>query len=92
MSLDYPSVGPAYAVLKDSGRGEYIHANDREAIEAFQALCRTEGIIPALESSHALAAAMRIAAGEPSDKKILVCLSGRGDKDMETIRRLGIFD
>ncbi len=90
--LDYPSVGPAHAALKDSGRGEYIHANDREAIEAFQALCRTEGIIPALESSHALAAAMRIAAGEPSDKKILVCLSGRGDKDMETIRRLGIFD
>ena len=90
--LDYPSVGPAHAALKDSGRGEYIHANDREAIEAFQALCRTEGIIPALESSHALAAAMRIAAGEPSDKKIFVCLSGRGDKDMETIRRLGIFD
>lgn len=90
--LDYPSVGPAHAALKESGRGEYICAGDDEAIEAFKLLCRTEGIIPALESSHALAGAIKIARTMSPDKVVLVNLSGRGDKDMETIEKLGIFD
>ena len=89
--LDYPSVGPAHAALSDSGRGEYIHANDEEALEAFKLLCHTEGIIPALESSHAMAGGIRIAKESGRDKNILVNLSGRGDKDMETIQKLGIF-
>ncbi|MDD3673497.1 MAG: tryptophan synthase subunit beta [Synergistaceae bacterium] len=88
--LDYPSVGPAHAALKESGRGEYICAGDKEALDAFRLLCRTEGIIPALESSHALAGAMRIAAEMEKDKIVLVNLSGRGDKDMETIAAIGI--
>ena len=88
--LDYPSVGPAHAALKESGRGEYICASDKEALDAFRLLCRTEGIIPALESSHALAGAMRIAAEMEKDKIVLVNLSGRGDKDMETIAAIGI--
>ena len=90
--LDYPSVGPAHAALKDSGRAEYICASDTEALEAFKLLCRTEGIIPALESSHALAGAIRMAAELGKEKKILVNLSGRGDKDMETIAKLGLFN
>ena len=88
--LDYPSVGPAHAALKESGRGEYICASDNETLDAFRLLCRTEGIIPALESSHALAGAMRIAAEMEKDKIVLVNLSGRGDKDMETISAIGI--
>ena len=90
--LDYPSVGPAHAALKESGRAEYICANDKEALEAFKLLCRTEGIIPALESSHALAGAIKLAAELEPEKKILVNLSGRGDKDMETIAKLGLFN
>lgn len=90
--LDYPSVGPLHAALKDSGRGEYICVGDDEALGAFKLLCRTEGIIPALESSHALAGALKIAAKEKKGQVILVNLSGRGDKDMETIQKLGIFD
>lgn len=90
--LDYPSVGPAHAALKESGRAEYICASDKEALHAFRLLCRTEGIIPALESSHALAGAIRIAAAMEKDKKILVNLSGRGDKDMETISALGVIE
>ncbi len=90
--LDYPSVGPAHAALKESGRGEYICAGDDEAINAFKLLCRTEGIIPALESSHALAGAMKTARTMSPEQIVLVNLSGRGDKDMETIEKLGIFD
>jgi len=90
--LDYPSVGPVHAALKDSGRAEYICASDKEALEAFKLLCRTEGIIPALESAHALAGAIRIAPDFGPDKTLLVNLSGRGDKDMETIAKLGLFD
>lgn len=90
--LDYPSVGPAHAALKESGRAEYICASDKEALDAFKLLCRTEGIIPALESSHALAGALRIAAEMGKDKKVLVNLSGRGDKDMETIASLGVIE
>ena len=90
--LGCPSVGPAHAALKESGRGEYICASDKEALNAFKLLCRTEGIIPALESSHALAGALRIAAEMEKDKKVLVNLSGRGDKDMETIAALGVIE
>ena len=90
--LDYPSVGPAHAALKESGRAEYICASDKEALHAFRLLCRTEGIIPALESSHALAGAIRIAPELNPEQKVLVNLSGRGDKDMETIAALGVIE
>ncbi|MCE5201586.1 MAG: tryptophan synthase subunit beta [Synergistaceae bacterium] len=88
--LDYPSVGPAHAALKESGRAEYICASDEEALHAFRLLCRTEGIIPALESSHALAGAIKIAPELSPEQKVLVNLSGRGDKDMEIIAAIGI--
>ena len=80
--LDYPGIGPEHAFLKDSGRATYLTATDAEALEAFQLLARTEGIIPALESSHALAAAIRLAGEMPKEENVLVCLSGRGDKDL----------
>ncbi|HJE52072.1 MAG TPA: tryptophan synthase subunit beta [Tessaracoccus flavescens] len=83
--LDYPGVGPQHAYLKDTGRVQYVHASDTETLEAFQLLCRTEGIIPALESSHALAHAMRIAPEVGGDKVIVVNLSGRGDKDIDYV-------
>ena len=83
--LDYPGVGPEHAWLKDSGRAEYTAINDDEALAAFHRLCRTEGIIPALESSHAVAHAMKIAPTMSKDKVLLVNLSGRGDKDMATV-------
>jgi tryptophan synthase beta chain len=83
--LDYPGVGPEHAWLKDSGRADYVAITDEEALEAFHRLCRTEGIIPALESSHALAHAMKIAPAMSKDKILLVNLSGRGDKDMATV-------
>ncbi|MCL1824952.1 MAG: tryptophan synthase subunit beta [Betaproteobacteria bacterium] len=89
--LDYPAVGPEHAWLKDSGRAEYLAVTDTEALDAFHALCRLEGIIPALESAHALAQAMKLAPGLARDKLLLVCLSGRGDKDMHTVaERSGI--
>ena len=89
--LDYPGVGPEHAWLKDIGRAEYVGINDEEALAAFHDCCRIEGIIPALESSHALAYAARLAPTLPKDKLILVNLSGRGDKDMHTVaRRAGI--
>jgi len=83
--LDYPGVGPEHAWLKDSGRGEYVSATDTEALKAFDMLCRLEGIMPALESSHALAHAMKIAPSMRRDQVLLVNLSGRGDKDMHTV-------
>ncbi len=83
--LDYPGVGPEHAWLKDSGRAEYVNITDDEAVEAFYALTRMEGIIPALESSHALAYAMKLAPTMAKDEVILVNLSGRGDKDMHTV-------
>lgn len=85
--LDYPGVGPEHAYLADAGRAEYTVIDDREAVEAFDMLCRFEGIIPALESSHALAEAIRRAPGLPRDMLLLVNLSGRGDKDMDNIMR-----
>jgi len=86
--LDYPGVGPEHAWLKDSGRASYVAVTDEEAMAGFHALTRTEGIIPALESSHALAYAMKLAPELASDKNILVNLSGRGDKDINTVARL----
>ncbi len=85
--LDYPGVGPEHCHLHDTGRAEYSVINDDEAIAAFDALCRFEGIIPALESSHALAEAIKRAPMLPKDALLLVNLSGRGDKDMENVRR-----
>jgi tryptophan synthase beta chain len=85
--LDYPGVGPEHAWLKDSGRAEYVCATDDEALKAFDALCRFEGIMPALESSHALAHAMKIAPAMRRDEVLLVNLSGRGDKDMHTVAK-----
>jgi tryptophan synthase beta chain len=86
--LDYPGVGPEHCLLKDIGRAQYVAINDDEALAAFDALCRFEGIIPALESSHALAHAMKIAPGMAKDKVLLVNLSGRGDKDMNTVANI----
>ncbi|MEC4721052.1 tryptophan synthase subunit beta [Noviherbaspirillum sp. CPCC 100848] len=83
--LDYPGVGPEHAWLKDAGRAQYVSVTDDEAIEAFHNCCRIEGIIPALESSHALAYAAKFAATLPKDKIVLANLSGRGDKDMHTV-------
>jgi tryptophan synthase beta chain len=83
--LDYPGVGPEHAWLKDSGRALYVSITDAEAMEGFHALTRLEGIIPALESSHAIAYAMKLAPTLSKDKNILVNLSGRGDKDINTI-------
>jgi tryptophan synthase beta chain len=83
--LDYPGVGPEHAWLKDSRRADYVAVTDEEALAAFHALCRYEGIIPALESSHALAYAAKLAPTLPKDQLLLVNLSGRGDKDMHTV-------
>ena len=83
--LDYPGVGPEHAYLKETGRATYVSVNDREALEGFHLLCSTEGIIPALEPSHAVYYASTLAPQLDSDKIILVCLSGRGDKDIHIV-------
>ncbi len=89
--LDYPGVGPEHAWLKDQHRAEYVAITDDEALKAFSDLCHYEGIIPALESAHAVAYAVKIAPSMPRDKALLVNLSGRGDKDMQTVAdRMGI--
>jgi tryptophan synthase beta chain len=89
--LDYPGVGPEHAWLKDSARAQYVSITDDEALAAFHDCCRIEGIIPALESSHAIAYAVKLAATLPKDQLILVNLSGRGDKDMHTVaQRMGL--
>ena len=89
--LDYPGVGPEHSFLKDTGRAEYIGVTDDEALEAFHLLCRSEGILPALESSHAVAQAIKLARELPKDGIVLCNLSGRGDKDVHTIaKREGI--
>lgn len=87
--LDYPGVGPEHAWLKDLQRVNYVAATDTEALDAFHSLTRLEGIIPALESSHAVAYAMKLAAAMDSEQLIVVNLSGRGDKDIETVARIG---
>ncbi len=90
--LDYPGVGPEHAFLKDIGRAEYVGITDTEALEAFHYLCRTEGIIPALESSHAVAYAMKLAKTMKPTQSVLVNLSGRGDKDIGTVADLSNAD
>lgn len=85
--LDYPSVGPEHAYLRDIGRTEYTYATDEEALNGFQILCQYEGIIPALESSHAVAEAIKLAPTMSKDSIILVNLSGRGDKDLDTVMK-----
>jgi len=90
--LDYPGVGPEHAWLKDTGRAEYVGITDAEALAAFHYLCRTEGIIPALESSHAIAYAMKLARTMKPQQSILVNLSGRGDKDIGTVADLAGVD
>ena len=83
--LDYPGVGPEHAYLKDSGRASYVSATDKEAMDALKVLCETEGIIPAIESAHALAYAFKKARTMTQDQTMIVCLSGRGDKDVNTV-------
>ena len=90
--LDYPGVGPEHAFLKDIGRAQYVGVTDEEALAAFHYLCRTEGIIPALESSHAIAHAMKMAKTLRPDQTLLVNLSGRGDKDIGTVADLSQAD
>jgi tryptophan synthase beta chain len=85
--LDYASVGPEHAMLHDSGRAEYVSCSDAEALKATVALSRTEGIVPALESAHAIAEAMRLAGTMAKDEVLMVNLSGRGDKDMGILAR-----
>ena len=85
--LDYPGVGPEHSLLRDTGRARYVGASDADALAAFHRVSRLEGIIPALESSHAVHAAGELAATLPHDRIVLVCLSGRGDKDVDTVRQ-----
>lgn len=84
--LDYPGVGPEHSYLKESGRVKYVAVKDREALEGFDTLTRTEGIIPALESSHAIYYAAKLAKRLPKNKIVVICLSGRGDKDIDIVR------
>ncbi|MGC9587468.1 UNVERIFIED_CONTAM: pyridoxal-phosphate dependent enzyme, partial [Salmonella enterica subsp. enterica serovar Rissen] len=86
--LDYPGVGPEHAWLQELGRAQYVGITDGEALAAFHRLCRTEGIIPALESAHAIAHAVKIAPGMARDKIIIVNLSSRGDKDVHTVAKM----
>jgi len=89
--LDYPGVGPEHSAMKDSGRAQYFAVTDRDALEGFKLLARTEGILPALESSHAIAGLHRVVAELPEKSLVIVSVSGRGDKDMGTIaRELGV--
>jgi tryptophan synthase beta chain len=85
--LDYPGVGPEHSFYKDSGRATYVSVTDEQALKGLELLCSTEGIIPALESAHAIYYAARLAAGLPKDKLVIVNLSGRGDKDMEIVAK-----
>jgi tryptophan synthase beta chain len=86
--LDYPGVGPEHSYLKDTGRAVYVDATDDEAMDAFRALTRIEGIMPAIESSHAVAYAMKLAKEMDKDQTIVVNLSGRGDKDIHTVAQI----
>ena len=85
--LDYPGVGPEHAYLRDSGRAKYVSVTDKECMDALMELCRMEGIIPAIESAHALAHVFKMAQGEYKGKTIIMCLSGRGDKDVNTVQK-----
>jgi len=85
--LDYPGIGPEHAWLHDTGRAEYVPVTDEEAVEAFEYLSRTEGIIPAIESAHAVSYAMKLAPTMNNDQIIVINISGRGDKDCAAIAR-----
>jgi tryptophan synthase beta chain len=85
--LDYPGVGPEHSFLKDSGRATYVSITDKEALEGFQLLCRLEGIIPALESSHAIAHAVKMAGAFKKEQIVVINLSGRGDKDLDIVNK-----
>jgi len=85
--LDYPGVGPEHSYLKDSGRVEYVYATDAEALDAFQFLSETEGIIPALESAHAVAHARKLVPTLGKNDLVVICLSGRGDKDVDMVAK-----
>lgn len=85
--LDYPGVGPEHAYLRDSGRAKYVSVTDKECMDALMELCRMEGIIPAIESAHALAHVFKMAQGEYKGKTIIMCLSDRGDKDVNTVQK-----
>jgi tryptophan synthase beta chain len=85
--LDYPGIGPEHAYLHDIGRAEYVPVTDDEAVNAFEYLSRTEGIIPAIESAHAVAHALKIVPEMPKDKTVVITISGRGDKDCAAIAR-----
>lgn len=85
--LDYPGVGPEHAYLRDSGRAKYVSVTDKECMDALMELCRMEGIIPAIESAHALAHVFKMSQGEYKGKTIIMCLSGRGDKDVNTVQK-----
>src|SRR5699024_10800037 len=84
--LDYPGVGPEHSHLKTTGRAQYVSITDEEALNAFQVLSKTEGIIPALESAHAVAYAIKLAKELPTSASIVICLSGRGDKDVHQVQ------
>jgi tryptophan synthase beta chain len=86
--LDYPGVGPEHSYWKDTGRVNYVNVTDDEALQAFQTLARHEGILPALESSHAVARALQTAGARSRDDAVVICLSGRGDKDVYEVARL----
>ena len=85
--LDYPGVGPEHSCFKDQGIAEYVSVTDREALAAFQRLCRLEGIVPAMESSHALAYLEKLMPKTAEDEVVVVCLSGRGDKDVQMVAK-----
>ncbi len=85
--LDYPGIGPEHAYLHDIGRAKYVPITDEEAVCAFEYLSKVEGIIPAIESAHAVAQAMKIAKNYSPDQSIIICISGRGDKDVAAIAR-----
>jgi tryptophan synthase beta chain len=85
--LDYPGIGPEHAHLHDTGRAEYVPITDEEAVGGFEYLSRTEGIIPAIESAHAIAYAKKIVPSLPKSESVIICLSGRGDKDVAAIAR-----
>ena len=86
--LDYPGVGPEHSYYKDTGRATYVTVNDKQAMEGFKLLCETEGIIPALESSHAVYYAAEMSAGLSANTLVVINLSGRGDKDLEVVSRV----
>ena len=90
--LDYPGIGPEHSYLHDTGRATYVPITDEEAVTAFEYLSRTEGIIPAIESAHAVAHAMKVAPTMGRDESIIICISGRGDKDVAAMARYRGYD